>query len=338
MNKALVVVLLVFVVLLGAWIAQRHSFGIAQVWDAISADDDTSESLAKLPKGALPAEVLAVLDYDFLPEASGVAVSGLNPQRLWLINDSGGRSELVALDLDRQTFTRVNLLDTPNVDWEDLETFNYRGTPWVVVADVGDNKARRRDVSLYFLPEPTANERRVRVHSVITLSYPDGPRDVESLAVDSVTNTLYLLSKRERFPKLYAIALPELGEEQEYRLAPTLLGEVRSIPAPTEEDLKRSPKYGKHRSQPTGMSHVPDGSGIVLLTYGASYFAPLDAERSWLRALNDSLCAVSRPELKQAESIAADVERRIYITSEGKKAPVLRLTPGPECLVSVQSG
>jgi hypothetical protein len=208
----------------------------------------------------------------------------------------------------------------------------------VVVADVGDNNSRRNKVNLYFLPEPGADQRRARVQSTITLSYPDGPRDVESIAVDPLTNTLYLLSKREPFPKLYAIAIPEIGGERSFIVQPTLLGEIRSIPPPTKEDLKRFPKYGKNRAQPTGMSHVPDGSGIALLTYGGSYFARLDAQRDWLRALNDSLCPVPRPELKQAESIAADLEGRIYITSEGKEAPLLRLKPAPECLLGDEPG
>jgi hypothetical protein len=61
------------------------------------------------------------------------------------------------------------------------------------------------------------------------------------------------------------------------------------------------------------------------LTYRGAYLAPLGAERDWLSALNDSLCPVSTPVLKQAEGIDGDAEGWLYVTSEGKNAPLLRL-------------
>ena len=44
-----------------------------------------------------------------------------------------------------------------------------------------------------------------------------------------------------------------------------------------------------------------------------------------LRALNESLCAVSTPLLAQGESIGVDSTGALYVTSEGKKAPLYRL-------------
>jgi len=287
------------------------------------------------PKHAV---TVAELNYGILPEASGLAVSGIDPQRLWLVNDSGGRSELVALDLGNEKFRRVNIRKARNRDWEDLEVFEYQGIPWIVIADVGDNEAVRTRVQLYFLPEPAAKDRRVVASTTITLSYPDGPRDVESVAVDPQTATLYLLSKREPYPRLYALALPDLTADKAYRMEAKLLGEVRSIPAPTAADLKQFPMYGENRSRPTGMAHVPNGSGIALLTYGKSYFAALGPDRDWLTALNNTLCPIVRPELQQAESIAADTQGYVYVTSEGKNAPVLKLKPAADCLLDHDGG
>lgn len=335
MKQIVTLCLLIAVFLVGVFVVQRNDLISAQGGDTALPVPSSREALST---EAVVAEVIAELDYDVLPEASGLGVSGFDPERLWFINDSGSRSELVALNLAEARFRRLNVLDTPNKDWEDLETFDYRGTPWILIADVGDNNGRRKAVTLYLLPEPTAKERKVRIKTTISLTYPDGPRDVESVAVDPYTETVYLLSKRDPFPKLYALPLPILGEQQEFVVKPVLLGEVRSIPAPSQEDLVRFPKHGKYRAQPTAMAHVPDGSGIVLLTYGGSYFALLGAQRDWLDALNGGLCEIPRPELKQAESITADARGRVYLSSEGRKAPVLRLKPSAECLSAGDPG
>lgn len=333
MRKNWSTALVVVAMIVGVWAIQKYTVGADNVSANATAYDDKISKVSNSTTTAGSFEFLTQLEYAVLPEASGMAVSGLDPNRLWLINDSGSRSELIALDLEKPSFVRVNIVDTRNRDWEDLEVFEYDGRSWIVVADVGDNDARRQQVALHFLPEPSATEKKAQIHSTIRLSYPDGPRDVESLAVDPLTNRIYLLSKRDPFPKLYSMALPKLGAKAEFQINPVLLGEVRSIPAPSATVLKQFAKYGKYRSQPTGMSHVPDGSGVVLQTYGSAYFAPLDAERNWLRALNESLCPVPHPALKQAESIAADRLGRIYVTSEGRKAPLLRLTPGSDCLL-----
>ncbi|MDP5053562.1 MAG: SdiA-regulated domain-containing protein, partial [Congregibacter sp.] len=136
------------------------------------------------------------------------------------------------------------------------------------------------------------------------------------------------------FPRLYALPLPALDikakTQAKTKAVPELLGEVRSIPGPSVQDLAL-PMYGMFRSRPTGMAHIPNGRGLVLLTYNAVFYAELGEDRNWFRALNDGLCSLPRPELKQAESIAADKQGRVYVTSEGKDAPLLRITPPTEC-------
>jgi hypothetical protein len=270
-------------------------------------------------------EVLGVLDYKLLPEASGMALSPIDPGRIWFINDSGNRPELIALDSDRFEFKKVEVKGAENRDWEDLASFSYRGDSWLAIADVGDNNAKRETVSLYFLPEPKSPLRAAVTYTRINVSYPDGPRDVESMAVDSQTQTLYLLSKRDPQPRLYSLALPALEKGAEYDLSPRFLGTLDLIPPPSKEELRAFPRYGHHRHYPTAMTMIPDGSAIAVMTYRGVYLAALGPERDWLSALNSSLCPVQTPALKQAESIGADMQRRIYITSEGKNAPLLRL-------------
>jgi hypothetical protein len=256
-------------------------------------------------------------------------LSHLDEQRIWFINDSGNRPELISLNYVTGKYRHVRVRGIKNRDWEDLESFNYRGEPWLLIGDVGDNRSKRGKVYLYLLPEPGDEESGVSVHTTIVVRYPDGATDVESLAVDPLTGWIYLLSKRGRVPQLYRLPLPGLDAGERVEVTAEHLGGVTSIPAPSAEEVERFPKYGEHRHWPTAMAFVPSGESgaIAVMTYRGVYLAPLDAERDWLRALNAHLCPVDTPLLAQGESVGADASGRLYVTSEGRRAPLYRLAP-----------
>ena len=273
-------------------------------------------------------ETLGTLDYSLLPEASGLAVSTRDPQRLWFVNDSGNDDELISLDLGKFKFSRVEVKKAKNRDWEDLESFLVDGESWLMIADVGDNAAKRNDVTVYLLKEPDTDDDKVRTHTRIDISYPEGARDVESVAVDPVTQFLYLLSKREPSPRLYRVPLEgyftgKKGEK--HNVEAEFLGEVGSIPAPSAEEKRAFRKYGAFRHQPTGMAFLANSSTIAVMTYRGAYVAKLNADRDWLDALNQRLCAIHTPALAQGETIAADSRERLYVSSEGRRAPLIRL-------------
>ncbi|MEM9172409.1 MAG: hypothetical protein AAGA84_06865, partial [Pseudomonadota bacterium] len=159
-------------------------------------------------------ESLGELNFSMLPEASGMAISYRTAKRLWMINDQGNPADLIAVDLpdgDRveTSYARVDVRDASNGDWEDLDSFSLNGESWIVVADIGDNLARRDTIALWFVPEPAANDKRTAVARKLTLIYPDGARDAESMAVDARGNAIYILSKRDSEPRLYQLPLDE---------------------------------------------------------------------------------------------------------------------------------
>ncbi len=284
-------------------------------------------ALLVFPCLAEAAERLAVLDHGRIPEGSGLAVSAHDPQRLWFVNDSGNRPELIALDLDSGEYQRLRVAGAKNRDWEDLAAYRYEEEPWLAIADIGDNAGKRDHIKVYLLPEPSdPGAREVEVHSTLELEYPKKARDAESLAIDSQTQTLYLLSKREKQPRLYRVALPALKKDSKHKLTLSNMGKLHSIPAPSEEDLARP--YGEFSAQPTGMTFLEEQRRIAVLTYGRIYIADLDGGGEWLSALNDRLCPLSMPKLKQAETIAADALGRLYVSSEGRNAPLYRLETG----------
>ena len=283
---------------------------------------------AALPgTGSEGAEILVSLDYAYLPEASGLAPSQREEDRIWAINDSGNGAELIAVGLSSGSHHVMTLPGVRNRDWEDLAAFSLAGQPWLAIGDIGDNGGRRSQLRVHLLPEPEEPlPESVPVHSTLTLRYPDGARDAEALAVDSITRTLYILSKRDALPRLYRAPIPALEPNSEHELVLEFLGEVTSIPPPTAEERRALP-FGRFRAQPTGMDASIDQPTLVLLTYGRAYRASLDENRDWLRALNTQLCPKERVELKQAESITIDTRGRILLSSEGRDAPLVRINP-----------
>ncbi len=274
---------------------------------------------------AMATEHLATLNHRLLPEASGLAVSAREDARVWFINDSGNRAELIAFDWREDRYQRIRLKNTKNKDWEDLAAFEYGGNPWLAVGDIGDNKGKRGHIKVHLLPEPALVEvDELPVHTTLKLRYPEKARDAESMAIDSRTQTLYLLSKREKSPRLYSVELPSLEAGGEHELDLVRLGKVKSIPKPSKEE-EESSRYGKYRAQPTSMAFLHDPPGLAVLTYGGPYVAMLGEHESWLDALNENLCRVEAPELKQGETIATDSQGRIYLSSEGRRAPLLRI-------------
>ncbi|MEM6819320.1 MAG: hypothetical protein AAF578_11085 [Pseudomonadota bacterium] len=282
---------------------------------------------AVLCAGAVgPHERLGELNYRMLPEASGMGISPSVDGRLWFINDAGNRPELIGLDLPNFDYTKIKVKGVRNRDWEDLEVFEVNGQPWIAVADIGDNLAVRKQVSIYLFPEPPTDTTSVDVFHTITVEYPGGARDSESLAVDPISGHIYILSKRDTPPVLYRVPLPDLSKPGASDLVADQLGEVSSIPAPTALEVRLFPKYGKYRNQPTSLSLAPDGQTIAIMTYGEAYLTKLGEDRDWLTALNQELCPLGSPLLAQPETIAVDGDGSVYLSSERKQAPLIRMS------------
>ncbi|MEL7313135.1 MAG: hypothetical protein AAFN07_16580, partial [Pseudomonadota bacterium] len=254
-------------------------------------------------------------------------VSALNPQRLWFINDRGNRQEIVALDLPDFEHTAIAVTGARVGDWEDLEGFTLGDQSWLAIADIGDNVGKRVEVEIHLIREPEAPIDEIEIQQTLRFTYPGGARDAESLAVDPISRYIYILSKRDKPPELFRVPLPDSDATGVFNVELERLGEVTSIPAPSSIEVRLFPRYGKYRNQPTAMTLGPDGNTIALMTYGEAYIAVLDEDRDWLAALNRPLCPLSSPLLAQPETIAVDRTGAVYISSERKKAPLIRITP-----------
>ena len=124
-------------------------------------------------------------------EASGIAVSPVNPDFLWIVNDSGAKAEIHLAGSDGSDRGKITLKDATNIDWEDLASFKLDGKSYLLVADTGDNGAVRPSCTFYIVREPALPAAGKSLDLTlppawrIDFQYEGGPRDCESAAACS---------------------------------------------------------------------------------------------------------------------------------------------------------
>lgn len=254
-------------------------------------------------------------------EASGLAASRRTPNLLWTHDDSGGAAVLYAVGTDGTLRGRLQLKGVQQNDWEDLATTELDGRPWIVVGDIGDNEARRKHVSLHFVAEPTAaalaagGQLAERPAFTLKITYEDGPRDCEAIAVDGTERAIYFLTKRNAPPRLYRVALP----------SPLAGGEFMAKLVGTTPHLAKVSAsqgfFGNFLSQrlamPCAMDFAPDGSAAVVVTYGETLLFPRRAGESWAAALAREPVRLAPHGLPQAEAACFSRDgAAIFVASE----------------------
>jgi hypothetical protein len=143
-----------------------------------------------------------------LPEASGLAASRTTAGRLWLHNDSGA-PVLFAVDQQGKPAGRLTVTGARVEDWEALAIGPCGSGSCLYVGDIGDNGARRKQITIYRVAEPAQAGGSAKAE-VFSAAYPDGAHDAEALMV-APDGTLIVVTKGDtgpvaayRFPKSLA--------------------------------------------------------------------------------------------------------------------------------------
>ncbi len=267
-----------------------------------------------------------------LIETSGMAFSRREADLLWMVNDGGHAPVLFAVRSDGHDLGGVVVKGADNHDWEDLAGFEWEGRAYVLIADVGDNRAVREAVHIYVVAEP---ERRpaggfpaqADVAWQFAFRYADGPRDCEAVGVDVRSGTILLIAKRTTPPQLYQLPLrPKAGLPVEARR----IGTVPGIPPPTVADRVRHPRFGAFLSQPTALDIRDDARLAAILTYKDAYLFTRRSGEDWVAALARTPLTVALPELRQKESACLTPDgRRLFVTTEKRPTPLLAVTLAP---------
>ncbi len=263
-----------------------------------------------------------------LHEASGIQASYSRPGDFFLHNDEG-KTVIYAIDESGADLGRISIVPAKNKDWEDITSISVEDKRWIVVGDIGDNQAKRKSIRLYFIEEPQTgkNDRYSGEQTLkhwLRLTYPDGPRDCESMAYDPTGKQLLLLSKRDKPPRLYAVDLETALTQQEAELK--FLGTTSTLRPPTPRDHIHWGGRADWISQPTGFDISNDGSEAVVITYRSLYRYRREQGEDWLSAMQRKPEEVVGPPAVQNEAITYTVDgKAIYVTTEKLPAPVYRI-------------
>ena len=257
-------------------------------------------------------------------EASGLALSHREDGRLWTMNDGGSPPDIYALAPDGTMHGSVRLANASNVDWEDMASFEFDGVALLLIADVGDNFAKREHVTLYIVEEPDLSTPEVKTSWQISYQYPDGPQDAEAVAVDASEQLVYVLSKRTIPVKLFSIPLTHTAGAENEVVTAKYLGDVTSIPQPTQDDLDRALAEQNWHWQATAMDFSADGRTAIILTYRAVYLYDRQIGETWLDALQRSPDVFELGSIRGAEAASLSHDH-LFVTVEAIRAPLYRI-------------
>ncbi|MEO2015285.1 MAG: hypothetical protein ABGZ53_13020 [Fuerstiella sp.] len=259
---------------------------------------------------------IAVVEDKRINECSGIATSYVNPNAVWMHNDSGDKPRLFLVGLDGVTQAVVEVAGAAAYDWEDVCSFQIDGESWLLIGDVGDNLARRGNghpaCQLFLLREPVvpAAKRPAKikwnVSSTITFSYTDGPANCEGVAVDVKRREILLLTKS--WPHKCGL----------YRL-PLNTRDVRQKPVAKRIAAVFIPFA-------TALDISPDGRTMAICTMLNGLAVTRTSGQTWASALAKPTTAFTLPPRIQGETICFDRSgKRLYVNSEGSGQPLWRV-------------
>jgi len=280
-------------------------------WCALSAMGDEATGI--------PKEVCVVGD-PLILEASGLAVSRTIKDAVWMHNDSGDVPRLFLVGLNGNTLGIVNVKGVTARDWEDMCSFELDGESWLLVGDIGDNGRVRSSTlpcQLLLLKEPTVKlngqtdpdfESTVDVCRTIEFQFPDGPHDCESLAVDTVSRTILLVTKTSPF------------EGALYSLPLTL--------TKGKEKLKAERIASLGVAFATAMDISSDGRRLAIVNmFSGIMLTREDPEKeSWAEAGSKPVTVLTLPVRKQGESVCFTADgNSLLLNSEGASQPLWQI-------------
>ncbi len=151
------------------------------------------------------------IDPALVTECSGLVQSLRYDGIFWALGDSGSAAAIVPVTADGKLApgwsAPVRVEGYKNYDWEDL-ALDEKGN--LIIADVGNNRGRRKQLMLHFVKEPRPGTTSARPTRTLRVHYEDqreASPDYDCEAVFCAADDVYLLTKHrsDKRTRLYRL-------------------------------------------------------------------------------------------------------------------------------------
>lgn len=281
---------------------------------ACSSGVAESNGTPKDPTCEVPVAVAALPTSLF--EASGIARDPVRADLFWVHNDSDNDPVLYGVDTTGALVGQVAITGATSRDVEDVAVARCPEGWCLFYADMGDNLGVRDEVYVHRLPMPVLSTDAADPPAPIsplmtyTIVFPGGPRDAESLFVDSERGELGIVTKgRNGTVELYAADLQTLESVD----GPVAVARIGRLDVPLGENVSA------HFVTSADLS--PDGGRLAVRSYTWIYLWDWSGSAAF-----DTLAAPASASLipalePQGEGLAFALDgTRIYLSSEGRES------------------
>ena len=264
---------------------------------------DKNEDISSYSQKFKTAIISGTILDEKLYEASGLVASRINKGMLWTINDSGNDARLFLIDNKGNTIHSYWIDKATNIDWEDLTIYtDDTGKSKIYIGDIGDNYTIRKNINIIVLDEPIfgdPNDTIITNYKNYQFKYPDGAKDAETIMLDPLTSTLFVITKREENVRIYEAPMMS-------NISDTL-------------DLifkKALPFYNVTSGDVTA-----NGEEILLKSYDSIYYWKRTEDETILEAMTRDHVILDYSPEPQGESIAWSVDNNGFFTLSEKRGP-----------------
>lgn len=236
-----------------------------------------------------------------LNEGSGLARSRVNDGIWYTHNDSGGKPEIFAFNLEGQLLGIFTITGAEARDWEDMASGpcpKQQDDHCIYIGDIGDNKRQRENITLYAVKEPVRHlmEMGLKIQEPVPvfwhqdLVYPNGPKNAETLLVNPITGIISIVTKEAN------------GESEIYNVIDDKLVFEKTLQFSGESKLEKLA---------TGGEWSPDGQKVVIRTYSHAYIWSVP------ELFDKNPVKITLPEEQQGEAISFTSDNQLLTCSEG---------------------
>lgn len=284
-------------------------------------------------------DVPAIVNSLEIIEASGLAASRRDDDFLLAHNDSGDSARIFAIDRMGNHHGTYTLPGAGAIDWEDMAIGPgpEDGLDYLYLADIGDNAMQRAEIVVYRVPDPevsisdTPTSNTFRSVETLTLRYPDHQHDAETLLVDPVSGDLLIVTKELAGGPSFVFRAP-VDVEPPNGVALEKVAEIDfpSFVSNVQVPDDAPPLVLGVPNLPTGGDVSPDGSLVIIRTYGSVWVWTRPKDAVLWEAFDGPPCEAPSAIEAQGEAIAFDADGRGYTTvSEGERPTLHHFSASP---------